>query len=494
MRTESSRGGPTRSRHERPSLEDVWRWAPLLALAAYLLAGPIPPHDLWWHLRSGQLAFEEGWISSIDRFSFTRSGEVWINQSWLMQLALYGLFRLGGLALVQVGCATAIVAGYAVLTSALLPRYGTPAAMLAGLAAFGVGALNTSMRPQAISFLCFGALVAAIELHRHGQRGPLRWAPLLFAFWVNSHGAFAFAGVVLALYVLGRTWELRGQPDATPRIRELWLIGVSAAAALAITPEGPRAVLFYFSGFFVHGFDTISEFQPLQIRDTDGALFFAVLAASVAALWRSGWRPAPDQIAALVCFGIGALYARRIAPWFGFVLAPVLAAALARLLAPRSLPAGSRARNALYLAFAAALLIGTPVLRARVHGRGWISADTPVAASAELCRIAPDGARVFQDVGFASYQIFSCPRLRVYADPRIEFYPRSHWEDYTAVVLGRYDWEAILERWSIGYVLTPSEDPSFAGLRAALAASGRWSELHRDATATLWSHGARTSE
>jgi hypothetical protein len=479
--------GDTASFHERPSLDDVWRWAVLLAFAALLLLGPIHPHDLWWHLRSGQLAVEEGWISTVDRFSFTRSGGMWVNQSWLMQVALYGLYQLGGLLAIHVAYAAAITGGYAVLTAGLRRSAGTTAAMLAGSAAFLVGAPSMGVRPQAISFLCFGALIVAIELHRRGLGRLLRAAPLLFAFWVNAHGAFVFGGVVLGLYVLARTWALRRDPGARAQIGELWWIAVLSFAALALTPEGPQAILAYFGGFFAHGFDTIAEFQPLHIRELEGLVFLAVVAAAIVAIVRSGVRPAPDQLVSLIGLGLAALYAARFAPWFGFVLAPVLAAALAERLGRGPLPPGHRGRNALYLALTAALLVAAPGVRARVHGPGWISDGTPVAAGAELCRSAPDGARVFQDVGFASYQIFQCPRLQVFADPRIEYYSREHWDDFVAVSIGRYDWEAILERWGVTYVMVPSEGDGFRGLRAALEASGRWSEQYRDATAVVWS-------
>jgi hypothetical protein len=476
------------SPHRRPSLDDVWRWAPLIAIAGYLLALEAQPHDLWWHLRSGQLISEEGRIAGVDRFSFTRLGEPWVNQAWLMQLVLYDLYALGGLPFVLIGHTLLIVAGYALLATPLRRAHGTPAATLASVAAFLVGAMNVGVRPQSISFLCFGWLLAAIELHRQGRPRALRFAPLLFALWVNGHGAFMFGGMTLALYVLGRTWELRSHPGARRQIQELWLIGASACAALALNPEGVRGPIDYVMGFVLHGtaLAAVQEFQPLQARERDGAVFFAVLAGSIAALWRSRVRPAPDQIAMLVAFGLAALYARRFAAWYGFVLAPVLAAALGTLIGRAPSKPGSRVRNGLYLGFAVALVVALPWLRA-VQGHTIAGRHTPVAAMAELCRIAPDGARVLEDIGFASYQIFQCPRLPVFADSRIELYPQAQWDDYFAVAEGRFDWEVILERWGITYLFVPADDAIFRGLRAAVPHSERWTERYRDETAVIWS-------
>jgi hypothetical protein len=190
-----------------------------------------------------------------------------------------------------------------------------------------------------------------------------------------------------------------------------------------------------------------------------------------------------------VFFAIAALYARRFSVWCGFVLAPVLAAALAERIGRTPTPVGSPARNALYLACVASLLFALPWLHFRPHPSTWIGPDTPVEATAELCRIAPDDARVYQDPGFASYQIFQCPRLRVFTDTRIEFYPLEMWKEFLAVAHGRYDWQEILDRYRIGYLLVPADDERYDGLRAAVAASGRWREIHRDPIAILWTRG-----
>jgi hypothetical protein len=478
-------GAPT-SLRVRPSLDDVWRWAPLLAIGAYLLCTEIRPHDFWWHLRSGQLALEEGRLSDVDRFSFTRAGETWVNQSWLMQIALYELYRLGDVYLVLAAHALAITLGYAVLVAPLARAYGPPAATLSGVAAFLLGIVNVGVRPQSISFLCFGALLAAIESHRRGRSLLFRGLPLLFAFWVNAHGAFAFGGVALALYVIGRSFELRTCEDARRRLAELWGIGIASCAALALNPEGPRGAIDYLIGFVSHGtaLASIEEFQPLQIRSVDGALFFTLLGVTAIALARARTRPAPDQIAMLLCFGLLALWARRFSAWYGFVLAPVLAAAIAP--SPDAPPraVGNRARNISYLAFAATALVWVPLLRFRMYG-GPLAADTPVEAGAALCRSAPEGARVLQDLGFASYQIFHCPRLRVFTDTRIELYPQELWNDYLAVLEGRHDWQTILSHWGITHLLVPSEAAPFAGLRSAIATSGQWTEIHRDSVAIV---------
>lgn len=65
-------------------------------LTAFLLSRTPADADLWWHLRAGQVMWEQKSILLNDVFSYTRAGAPWVNAFWLSEILLYGLYSLGG--------------------------------------------------------------------------------------------------------------------------------------------------------------------------------------------------------------------------------------------------------------------------------------------------------------------------------------------------------------------------------------------------------------
>ena len=60
----------------------------------------------------------------------------------------------------------------------------------------------------------------------------------------------------------------------------------------------------------------------------------------------------------------------------------------------------------------------------------------------------------------------------------------EQWDDYTAVNNGRYDWQAIMERYGMTYLfLSVKDQPSIVA--AAQAAPG-WQEIYRDEQAVIF--------
>lgn len=85
-----------------PTLDHVWLFTAIALIALRPLLTPIPPHDFWWHMATGQFIVETGQIPSVDQFSYTQAGQPFYNQSWLAQILMYGIYRLGGLPLVLI--------------------------------------------------------------------------------------------------------------------------------------------------------------------------------------------------------------------------------------------------------------------------------------------------------------------------------------------------------------------------------------------------------
>ena len=280
------------------TLDTLWRVALPLTLLVMMFVRSPNPHDFWWHLRMGEIIVAEGRVPTVDRFSFTRAGVPWVDQNWLMQLAMLGVYRLGGLPLSIAFNALTITAGYTLLLLALARRHGTRPAVVGVFLAALVGSQNWGVRPQAFSFLAFGALIYLLEAHRAGNRRALWWAVPLMALWSNCHGVFLYGLFLLGLYclfALARAYRA-GRLSNLPL--ELIAVPVLALLSLGLNPLGPRGAWDYLAGFFDPGDVTTTattEWQPLTIRQPHGVIFLASLAvtgpAVVAIAPTTGRRP-----------------------------------------------------------------------------------------------------------------------------------------------------------------------------------------------------------
>jgi hypothetical protein len=103
----------------------------LLIFAIVIGFTKISDHDVWWHLKTGEIILQTG-IPHTDIFSFTALGNQWVTHEWLAEVVLYFIYKLGGLtALIFL---TAIVSSFmAFLVFAFGKKRGAPAYLSAAL-------------------------------------------------------------------------------------------------------------------------------------------------------------------------------------------------------------------------------------------------------------------------------------------------------------------------------------------------------------------------
>ncbi len=493
----------------RSTLDDLWLLLPAMLFFMALSISVIRPNDFWWHLRTGQIIVETRTIPMTDLFSFTRAGQPWTNEGWLMQVLLYLLYYCGGLPLIIFCHALTITAGYVLLHGACLCSSGgrTRAAALATLAAGALGMASWGVRPQSISFLLFAILLVVLQRHAlepptgsgpgggspAGGSHALWLLPLLFALWVNLHGAFVFGIGLLGIYVLVHVGHDLAAGRALRReTRDAMIVGLASLAALSLHPSGPLAILRYVGGFFqsevTHQANL--EFLPLSIREGDGLLFFAfVVVFILLAFQRRASLPA-SALPAMLVFGIASLYARRVLPWFAMIAAPAFAQVLAINAGPRTSPPARASRlNGVLLGLLALLTVATlpwlrPYLPLPADRQGYIApSETPVEATGFLCSMGSN-VRVYNDLAFGSYLIWACPSVPVFIDTRIELYPQEMWRDYFWVANAITGWEDVLQRYGVNTVIAHKR--GMETLVAGLRASARWEAMYEDSTAAIF--------
>jgi hypothetical protein len=69
-------------------------------------------------------------------------------------------------------------------------------------------------------------------------------------------------------------------------------------------------------------------------------------------------------------------------------------------------------------------------------------------------------------------------------DPRFEAHPDWVWDEYQAVSTGRADWEQILDRYQVEYLVLDAHQQEF--LASLAVQSGRWSLRYRDPVGVIF--------
>src|SRR5260370_19073293 len=70
--------------------------ATLVVLTVLTVQSRFNDHDLWWHLKTGEIIWNTHSIPRTDLFSFTTNNHAWTDHEWLSQVTIYGAWRFGG--------------------------------------------------------------------------------------------------------------------------------------------------------------------------------------------------------------------------------------------------------------------------------------------------------------------------------------------------------------------------------------------------------------
>jgi hypothetical protein len=484
----------------------------ILFIAIFAMAIRQPADtDTWWHLKSGQLMWERGEILHADPFSHSVRGQPWINHGWLVQILLWPVYQ--GLSLAGLALLLAVIV---TLSFALVyfQCEGKPF-----VAAFTVllGAVASSViwsiRPQIVSLLL--AAVVLYLLDRYKQTGRLRWLwplPLLVVLWVNCHGGFVIAFLLMGCYIAGEALNrLTAAAPSRFRIQPLALVTLVSIPAVLVNPNTIHMIPYAFQTVSIGELQNfIQEWAAPDFHKLQFQPFIWLLLLTLVAMGLSRRRADWTDLALVGLFGyMGLLSVRNIA-LFALVTPPVLtrhAVAVLDDLAtanPRlswlaalthTLPAPRPRRtqallNTLLLALAvigAGVKVGLDLVRLQdsdVWGQG-----LPLEA-AEYLRDHDLPGQMFNSYNWGGYLIWSLyPNKPVFVDGRTDLYALNSQvlEDYAQVHWIRPDWPQILDKYGIGYIVTERTGL----LDAMLAVTGDWDAIYQDDVAVIY---ARATE
>jgi hypothetical protein len=476
-------------------------FAPLLAFMA-LATNREYLCDFWHHLARGEAIVRQGRLVNEDLFTFTVPGQTFQDVNWLTQVGYHLQYQLGGLDLVQicnallVATALAIVVGHAARTS----KSATIAAAIGIFTFLGCWQVLT-IRPQSISLLLFAAEYLALDLPERNRRW-LFVPPIIASIWVNTHGAFPLAWVLVGIYLavaLLDGWQTEGVRGLwTAKTRFLALCLAATAAATLLNPYGWTVYEYVGATSARAAGRRIDEWVRPSLNTLIGQMWLASMIAALVVFFRSPRKLTNREALLLLAFLPIAASSVRMVVWWFFVLAPIFASSLAELLPARwrhsEDDAPSWANTACAAALAVAALFCLPGLSAyNPLVRHKERVESQLAAAMRDLPPNAGSNRIFSRLEWGEYLGWSLAGTsRVFIDGRVEIIPDNVWADYAAITTGQDNWHEILNRYAVDCLVLDAEYHARTGLLAHVERSSEWTCVRREGPAIVYARRAKT--
>lgn len=451
-------------------------WAALVALVAlYAAFGAfqVYDYDLPLHLITGEQILKGFRAAEENQFSFTYPGYRWLNDKWLENVLVHLVDRLAGPpGLVATKLLLVLLLGlllWRAIRAGAGPGAGPGTPVIAALLlAFPFVAYERfTLRPELLSLLGIAALLGILA---RDARGPREWLLVggLLAVWVNVHGYWFVAILVLGAFLAGdllESWRAGGgrPADAAAARARARHRGILLGCALGGALISPHPIRLFLNPFvnLIFVFEeqgnagTISElmspFAANVVRNW-AVWFFYGLAAALLVLAAARRRQVrATDLFLVVGFFLMASVSRRNIGMFAVV---GIAVAGWWLLRPGGAAGAGRRPAALATAGIAALAIFLAwfVVTDRFYASDGTSRRTgfsmsrltyPAGLADFLLREHPPGP-FFNDFASGSYLAYRLfPEYRVFISGNTFKYPPEFFRRYYVTSLAREEYREV---------------------------------------------------
>jgi hypothetical protein len=237
--------------------------------------------DTWWHLRAGEVMYEQGRPLTIDTFSYTRFGEPWLSHGWLTEIWLYVCYLIGGFPVITIWIAflSMMVALIVYFQMQGPPVYKVFLVLMMSLLLLPF----LKARPQMTSLVLFLLTCWIINLFLYKKRDMLLWLIPIFMLWANLHGGFVvgFIYIFITLIVDNLTRLMKDQQsphfDRNQNIRLLAVL-IICALVVMIHPLGIKVWTTLYHTMSVGGEGAIiEEWASPDFHDPYQLIYFLFL-------------------------------------------------------------------------------------------------------------------------------------------------------------------------------------------------------------------------
>lgn len=437
----------------------------ILGLSALVWHAMRLQNDGFWCMAAGDWVLAHRRLPDRDPFSFASTSGPWALNMFAFQIGMALTARAFGLSAVIL-LNTAVYVGALLLL--VLPYARSRLAHLTG---FGLCLIlilvehdSLTVRAKNFGDLAFAALFLWLWRLRDGAR--FRWyIPVaLGALWVNVHPSFPLVALLpMAFWALGL---LDGPEDRVP-LRPFLATALLALVGTVLNPNSIHAIPEALALFGARTSAHLDVHLPPNFAEPRwfGALALGVAAAVVRGFWGEARRRS-SEVAMLVGFVVGLLFARRHVTFLFGVQAAILCTQIDRLDWGRSEGAKRWLGIAAPVAALALLLAG---VRLAATGKNPL-ADAPVESTRSIVEHGlPD--RIFNSYAFGGYLdwVFKGDR-RTFWDGRNNLFENGAFFDGARIEGGYPGHEELLDMYEIETVIIHRD----VGLARALLGNDQW--------------------
>lgn len=224
-----------------------WIYFSVVAVVLIVSFFKIADLDFWWHLKTGEIIWEQKEFQHTEIYSFTAPGRPYVDHEWLFQVIQYLLYSSGGpLAVILFKCVI-LIAIYLLIARFLLQKRVHPWIVIPLIAVSIAGGRTRFVeRPEIFTelFLVFSYLWIQKYLETKNWKFLVPVLPVIVV-WSNIHAAVilglilqgAFLGGVIAERVLNR-FDYPAFYKAGPR--EIATLAVFLVASILLTGINPN--------------------------------------------------------------------------------------------------------------------------------------------------------------------------------------------------------------------------------------------------------------
>lgn len=466
------------------SYDLLWLSLALLFILPIAFFLSITPHDYWFYVRLGRDILESGYIPRADSFSYTYPGRPIFYQPWLSAVIFWLAHSSGGATLTFLLRGICIALAYALVW--ILMRAAGTGTKLATLLVILLGfssSMNWSMRPQMFAYPLFAAALWALWHWQNGRARSMWLLPLVTLLWVNLHGSF-----ILAFVLMGSAL-LFGAGDR--KQLAIWL-GIS----LLVTLLNPRGVFVwqFVSDMLNSPSDQLfaTEWRPPANAGWQMNIFFAWLLFFMPLAALSPRRLSLLEWIWFLGFGWLALSGLRYVIWFMFIMAVLSGPLLTELLKSFRGEAVAKGSNLKLNFVMGGILLLLPLMMLPGIRESWWAdspapyheATTPIAATKWLAAHPDLRGPLFAEYTFSSYLTYALPARLLWIDNRFNAYPPEHWEKYQTISAARPQWDELLDADEINLLMLSRTTQPF--LIQVVEESNEWCEQYRDKYAVIF--------
>jgi hypothetical protein len=443
--------------------------------------------DVFWQLKLGQLALQQGGLVRADPFSATHAGEPVPPIGWLSQVLYALLYRAGSWRLLHQVNALVFAAG---LLLASLTVRGLRRSTLAGILGLGLGVLvaapHCEIRPHTLAMFSFALLLLVAETKMPAWR-KLVLATGVLVLWQNMHPSVLVGAAAMGARA-GAGWLrcLRARRAAKP-----WLataLALLAAASTVATPLGPGIFASARLNAAISRELGISEWMPLwnpAAWHAGAWIVWLVLGVSLVLLLRVRRQVCLEDLATFVVLGAMSLLVYRLSLFFALGMIPVWTRwTEAGWFAGSPAPTAAKPVGPWFAASIAAGGLVCALVVPRVLDWRLFDEQLPLSAMQRMRQIGVRGV-IYNYREWGGPLIWEgYPDWKVTIDGRLYLFSREEWRRYEQIALGRVPVSQVERQYHPeAFFLRPAYHERFVRL---LRQSVDWEEAYADDNAIVF--------